>query len=102
MLFCVGGDGTQRGAHQIAAEVQRRGLPIAIVGIPKTIDNDVKYCDRTFGFFTAVTEAEKVISRAHTEAIGVLNGIGLVKLMGARPVSSRPSRRLPAGTSILR
>jgi 6-phosphofructokinase 1 len=82
MLFCVGGDGTQRGAHQIAAEVQRRGLPIAIIGIPKTIDNDVKYCDRTFGFFTAVTEAEKVISRAHTEAIGVLNGIGLVKLMG--------------------
>jgi 6-phosphofructokinase 1 len=82
MLFCVGGDGTQRGAHQIAAEVQRRGLPISIVGIPKTIDNDVKYCDRTFGFFTAVTEAEKVISRAHTEAIGVLNGIGLVKLMG--------------------
>jgi 6-phosphofructokinase 1 len=78
----VGGDGTQRGAHQIAAEVQRRGLPIAIVGIPKTIDNDVKYCDRTFGFFTAVTEAEKVISRAHTEAIGVLNGVGLVKLMG--------------------
>jgi 6-phosphofructokinase 1 len=82
MLFCVGGDGTQRGAHQIAAEVMRRKLPIAIVGIPKTIDNDVKYCDRTFGFFTAVTEAEKVISRAHTEAIGVLNGIGLVKLMG--------------------
>jgi 6-phosphofructokinase 1 len=82
ILFCVGGDGTQRGAHQIAAEVQRRGLPIAIVGIPKTIDNDVKYCDRTFGFFTAVTEAEKVISRAHTEAIGVLNGVGLVKLMG--------------------
>jgi 6-phosphofructokinase 1 len=82
LLFCVGGDGTQRGAHQIAAEVQRRRIPIGIVGIPKTIDNDVKYCDRTFGFFTAVPEAERVVSRAHTEAIGVLNGVGLVKLMG--------------------
>jgi 6-phosphofructokinase 1 len=82
VLFCVGGDGTQRGAHQIAEEVARRKLPIAIVGIPKTIDNDVKYCDRTFGFFTAVAEAEVVIDRVHTEATSVPNGIGLVKLMG--------------------
>lgn len=82
VLYCVGGDGTQRGAHQIAEEVSRRKLPIAIVGIPKTIDNDVKYCDRTFGFFTAVAEAEVVIDRAHTEATSVPNGVGLVKLMG--------------------
>jgi 6-phosphofructokinase 1 len=82
ILFCVGGDGTQRGAHTIASEIARRKLPIAIVGIPKTIDNDVKYCDRTFGYFTAVAEAKVVIDRAHTEAISVPNGIGLVKLMG--------------------
>jgi 6-phosphofructokinase 1 len=82
ILFCVGGDGTQRGAHQIAEEVARRKLPIAIVGIPKTIDNDIKYCERTFGFFTAVAEAEMVIDRAHTEAKSVPNGVGLVKLMG--------------------
>jgi len=82
ILFCVGGDGTQRGAHQIAEEVARRNLPIAIVGIPKTIDNDIKYCERTFGFFTAVAEAETVIDRAHTEARSVPNGVGLVKLMG--------------------
>jgi 6-phosphofructokinase 1 len=82
MLFCVGGDGTQRGAHAIAQEIARRKLPIAIVGIPKTIDNDVKYCDRTFGYFTAVAEAKVVIDRAHTEAISVPNGVGLVKLMG--------------------
>ena len=82
ILFCIGGDGTQRGAHQIAAEVARRRLPIAIVGIPKTIDNDIKYCYRTFGFYTAVAEAEKVIDCAHIEAKGVLNGVGLVKLMG--------------------
>ncbi len=81
-LFCIGGDGTQRGTHQIAAEVARRRLPIAIVGIPKTIDNDIKYCYRTFGFYTAVAEAEKVIDCAHIEAKGVLNGVGLVKLMG--------------------
>jgi 6-phosphofructokinase 1 len=82
ILFCVGGDGTQRGAHDIAAEVARRKLPIAVVGIPKTIDNDIRYCRRSFGFATAVAEAETVVHRAHTEAIGVMNGVGLVKLMG--------------------
>ncbi|MGI9456457.1 MAG: ATP-dependent 6-phosphofructokinase [Aeoliella sp.] len=82
MLFCIGGDGTQRGAHEIAKEAARRQLPIAIIGIPKTIDNDIKFCYRTFGFYTAVAEAEKVIDCAHIEAKGVLNGVGLVKLMG--------------------
>ncbi len=82
ILFCIGGDGTQRGAHTMADEIARRKLPIAIVGIPKTIDNDIKFCFRTFGFYSAVAEAEKVIDRAHVEAKGVLNGIGLVKLMG--------------------
>ena len=82
VLFCVGGDGTQRGAHSMADEIARRKLPISIVGIPKTIDNDIKFCFRTFGYFSAVAEAEVVIDRAHVEAKGVLNGIGLVKLMG--------------------
>ena len=82
ILFCIGGDGTQRGAHKIAQEVGRRQLPIAVVGIPKTIDNDIKYCYRTFGYYTAVAEAERVIDCAHTEAKGALNGVGLVKLMG--------------------
>ena len=82
ILFCVGGDGTQRGAHEIAAEIGRRKLPIAVLGLPKTIDNDIKFCSRTFGFATAVAEADTVIDRAHTEANGVLNGVGLVKLMG--------------------
>lgn len=82
ILFCVGGDGTQRGAHAIAQEAQRRKLDMAVVGIPKTIDNDIKFCFRTFGFETAVQEAEKVIDRAHVEAKSVYNGVGLVKLMG--------------------
>ncbi len=82
VLFCIGGDGTQRGAHSMADEIARRKLPISIVGIPKTIDNDIKFCFRTFGYFSAVAEAEVVIDRAHVEAKGVLNGIGLVKLMG--------------------
>ncbi len=82
ILFCIGGDGTQRGAHDIAQEVSRRKLPIGIVGIPKTIDNDIKFCYRTFGFYTAVAEAERVIDCAHVEAKGALNGVGLVKLMG--------------------
>jgi 6-phosphofructokinase 1 len=82
MLFCLGGDGTLRGAHQIATEVARRRLPIAVVGIPKTIDNDIKFCQRSFGYFTAISEAATVIERAHTEATGIQNGVGLVKLMG--------------------
>jgi 6-phosphofructokinase 1 len=82
MLFCIGGDGTQKGAHALAEEVRQRGLEIAIVGIPKTIDNDIQYCYRSFGFVTAVSEAEKVIDCAHVEAKSVPGGIGLVKLMG--------------------
>lgn len=82
ILFCIGGDGTQRGSHAIATEVARRGLEIAVVGIPKTIDNDIEFCYTTFGFATAVAEAEVSIDRAHVEAKSVFNGVGLVKLMG--------------------
>lgn len=81
-LFCVGGDGTLRGAIEMAEEIRRRGLPIAIIGIPKTIDNDVYYCDRTFGFLTAVEAASDVIEIAHVEAKSAPRGIGLVKVMG--------------------
>jgi len=82
ILFVIGGDGTLRGAGEMSNEMQRRGLKKAIVGIPKTIDNDIVGLDKCFGFETAVAEAEKVISCAHTEAVGGVNGIGLVKLMG--------------------
>jgi len=82
ILFAVGGDGTQRGAHTIVEEVRKRGLKIAVVGIPKTIDNDIMYIRRTFGFTTAVDKARDVLTCAHTEAKSYPNGIGLVKLMG--------------------
>jgi 6-phosphofructokinase 1 len=82
MLFTIGGDGTQRGSSEIAAEVRRRGLDIAIVGIPKTIDNDVNYTERTFGFDTAVAMSRAPITGIHKEAKSVRNGVGLVKLMG--------------------
>jgi 6-phosphofructokinase 1 len=82
ILFCVGGDGTLRGANAIGREVARRGLKVAVVGIPKTIDNDVAYCSRTFGYVTAVEEASRVLQLAHVEAKGAPRGIGLVKLMG--------------------
>lgn len=82
MLFCVGGDGTLRGAHAIAEEVKRRQQKISVVGIPKTIDNDLNLVDRTFGFETAVYEAAKIITNAHVEARGAYNGLGIVKLMG--------------------
>jgi 6-phosphofructokinase 1 len=82
MLFTIGGDGTLRGAHALAEEIRRRGLAISVVGIPKTIDNDVLYVDKTFGFETAVARAREVLDAAHTEALGGRNGVGLVKLMG--------------------
>ena len=82
ILFCVGGDGTQRGAHLIAEEALRRNARIAVVGIPKTIDNDIDYVWRSFGYFTAVARAKEVIDCAHVEAKGSPNGISLVKLMG--------------------
>ncbi|PIE34659.1 diphosphate--fructose-6-phosphate 1-phosphotransferase [candidate division KSB3 bacterium] len=82
ILFCIGGDGTLRGAHMIAEEVERRGLAISIIGIPKTIDNDIGYVAKTFGFDTAVSEARQALQCAHIEARGAQNGIGLVKVMG--------------------
>ncbi|RPI94804.1 MAG: ATP-dependent 6-phosphofructokinase, partial [Spirochaetales bacterium] len=82
MLFTVGGDGTLRGAKDLCEEIARRGLKIAVVGIPKTIDNDISFVDRTFGFETAVAEATKVLVSAHEEARGARNGIGLVRVMG--------------------
>lgn len=82
MLFTIGGDGTQRGANALYEEARRRGHALAVVGVPKTIDNDVGFVSRTFGFFSAVEEAVRVIDCAHTEARSVAGGIGLVKLMG--------------------
>ncbi|MFP4643873.1 MAG: ATP-dependent 6-phosphofructokinase [Spirochaetales bacterium] len=82
MLFCIGGDGTQKGALAIAEEVERRGLKIAVVGIPKTIDNDLSFIQKSFGFETAVSIASGAVTSAHTEAHSAMNGIGLVKLMG--------------------
>ncbi|MBR2075114.1 MAG: ATP-dependent 6-phosphofructokinase, partial [Fibrobacter sp.] len=82
VLFCIGGDGTLRGAHAIAEEVKKRRQPISVIGIPKTIDNDLNLIDRTFGFETAVLSATDVITSAHNEANGAFNGLGLVKLMG--------------------
>ena len=82
LLFCIGGDGSLRAARDIAEECQRRKLSISVVGVPKTIDNDLNFVGRSFGFETAVTATESVIQSAHMEAKGCHNGIGLVKLMG--------------------
>jgi len=82
ILFCIGGDGTQRGAHGIQQEIERRGLPKSVVGIPKTIDNDVPFVELSFGYVTALEVASEVLRGAHVEAVGAPNGVGLVKLMG--------------------
>jgi 6-phosphofructokinase 1 len=82
VLFVIGGDGTVRGAMTIVSEVEKQKLAIGVVGIPKTIDNDIHFIDRSFGFETAFSSAVEVIRSAHVEAQGARNGIGVVKLMG--------------------
>jgi 6-phosphofructokinase 1 len=82
ILFVIGGDGSFRGAMQIIAAVEERGARIAVVGIPKTIDNDIMFIDQSFGFQTAFSMASESIAAAHVEAKAAPNGVGLVKLMG--------------------
>jgi len=82
VLFTIGGDGTMRGARAIAGTIKKRGLKISVIGVPKTIDNDISGIEHSFGFSTAVESARDAISCAHEEARGAWNGVGLVKLMG--------------------
>jgi len=82
ILFCIGGDGTLRGAHAISAEIQKRGVKTAVVCVPKTIDNDIPFVYKTFGFDTAVEIVRQAIDGAHVEATSTMNGVGLVRVMG--------------------
>ncbi|MDD3153337.1 MAG: ATP-dependent 6-phosphofructokinase [Victivallaceae bacterium] len=82
MLFCIGGDGTLRCAHDVARVISKRKLGISVIGIPKTIDNDISFIDKSFGFETAVYMTGPFVTAAHNEAKGAYNGIGLVKVMG--------------------
>uniref|UniRef100_A0A0R0I3C2 Phosphofructokinase domain-containing protein n=1 Tax=Glycine max TaxID=3847 RepID=A0A0R0I3C2_SOYBN len=81
-VYIIGGDGTHKGAALIYEEVKKRGLQVAVAGIPKTIDNDIAVIDKSFGFDTAVEEAQRAINAAHVEVESVENGVGIVKLMG--------------------
>lgn len=94
ILFTIGGDGTQRGALELSRELRSRGEKISIIGIPKTVDNDVMFVDRTFGVGTAIDRARDVLDAAHTEAKSYMNGIAIVKLMG------RDSGFLSAGATL--
>jgi 6-phosphofructokinase 1 len=82
ILFTIGGDGTMKGASDICKEIGKRGLDISVIGIPKTIDNDILFVEHTFGYQTAFSAAVEAVNAAHTEAKGAFNGIGIVKLMG--------------------
>ena len=82
MLFVIGGDGTQRGTYDISQEARRRNLKISVVGVPKTIDNDLSFVQRSFGFETAVSVAIESVKGAHIEANGFQRGVGIVKVMG--------------------
>jgi 6-phosphofructokinase 1 len=82
ILFVIGGDGSLHGARTIAQVIAARELRIAIVGVPKTIDNDIPFIDHSFGFRTAFSQATESIRAAHIEARSAPGGVGLVKLMG--------------------
>ncbi|MBU2948037.1 ATP-dependent 6-phosphofructokinase [Zobellia uliginosa] len=94
LLFTIGGDGTLKGANAIGEEIEKRGLDISIIGIPKTIDNDIDLIDKSFGFETSFDVASPIIRDAHNEATGAFNGISIVKLMG------RDSGFIAASTAI--
>ncbi|KAL6221049.1 hypothetical protein ACLB2K_008801 [Fragaria x ananassa] len=81
-VYIIGGDGTQKGASVIFEEIKRRGLKVVVAGIPKTIDNDIPVIDKSFGFDSAVEEAQRAINAAHVESESIENGIGVVKVMG--------------------
>lgn len=81
-LFVIGGDGTMRAAQAISRELTRRGQKLSVIGIPKTIDNDIHFVPRSFGFVTAVDKASEAILSAHVEASGAVGGIGMVRVMG--------------------
>ena len=99
MLFTIGGDGTLRGATAIWDEIRRRALDIAVVGIPKTIDNDIPFVRRSFGFETAVSIATQSVRSAEVEAKGTPHGIGLVKLMGRNAGFIAATAALAAGNA---
>jgi 6-phosphofructokinase 1 len=82
ILFCVGGDGTLKGANEIYNEISKRNLKISVTVIPKTIDNDINFTEKSFGFETAFSKAHDIIGDAHNEAKGYYNGIVIIKLMG--------------------
>jgi 6-phosphofructokinase 1 len=82
LLFVIGGDGTLRGASDLVEVIKKRKLKISVIGVPKTIDNDICGIESSFGFTTAVEATRSAICAAHEEAKGAWNGVGLVKLMG--------------------
>ena len=82
MLFAIGGDGTLKGVNAIGEEIAKRNGKISVVGIPKTIDNDIDLIDESFGFETAFDVASPILRDAHNEATGAFNGISIIKLMG--------------------
>lgn len=82
LLFTIGGDGTLKGANAIGEEIQKRNLNIGVIGIPKTIDNDIDIIDKSFGFETSFDIASNVLRDAHNEATGAFNGVTIVKVMG--------------------
>ncbi|GAB1409968.1 ATP-dependent 6-phosphofructokinase [Desulfovibrionales bacterium] len=82
VLFMIGGDGTMKAAQGVTQEIMARRLKISVIGVPKTIDNDINFVTRSFGFDTAVEKATEAIRCAHVEALGAPNGIGMLKLMG--------------------
>lgn len=81
MLFVIGGNGGNAAAHAIAKECIASGVCCNVVGVPKSIDNDIQLIDRCFGFDTAVEEAQRSLICARVEARSAA-GISIVKLMG--------------------
>jgi 6-phosphofructokinase 1 len=99
VLFTIGGDGTMRATHALAGAAEARKLAVSLVTVPKTVDNDIPFVDKTFGFDSAVTEARRAIDAAHAEARSVDRGWGWFASWDGTRGSSRLTRRSRATTS---
>jgi 6-phosphofructokinase 1 len=68
ILYVIGGDGSMRAAHALQVAAREARYPLSVVGIPKTMDNDILWVWQSFGFLSAVEKAKEFIMQLHTEA----------------------------------
>jgi 6-phosphofructokinase 1 len=68
ILYVIGGDGSMRAAHATWKRSRDNGKSLSVIGVPKTMDNDILWVWQSFGFLSAVEKAREALQQLHTEA----------------------------------